>query len=176
METPPTTAQCPSSSAWLTDSVRVAGWACVLSLAVAVGPAVADNDVGEKTFKERCVVCHQEDARGAAGVAPSLAGTLSRHLGSVEGKQYLAQILVSGMVGPIDTEGHKFSGLMPSFRADLSDAEIAATINYVLRTFNGVADAGATSPITSQDVSRAAATNPAPAGTRALRQSLLVAR
>jgi mono/diheme cytochrome c family protein len=151
-------------------------WVLLLSLVGVVSPALADNDVGEKTFKERCVVCHQEDAHGAAGVAPSLVGTLAHHVQSDDGKRYLAQILISGMVGTIDTEGHKFNGLMPSFRADLSDAEIAATINYVLRTFNGVSDANTTSPITPQDVSTASATNPAPAGTRALRQSLLVAR
>ena len=156
--------------------MRAAAWAFLLVLTGAIGPALADNDVGEKTFKERCVVCHQEDAHGAAGVAPSLAGTLARHLGSAAGKRYLAQILISGMVGPIDTEGHKFSGLMPSFRADLSDAEIAATINYVLRTFNGVSAANATGPITPQDVSTAAASNPVPGDTRVLRQSLLVAR
>ena len=156
--------------------MRAAAWVLLLSLAFGFGPALADNEVGEKIFKERCVVCHQEDARGAAGVAPSLAGTLARHLDSVDGKRYLAQILISGMVGPIDTEGHKFNGLMPSFRADLSDADIAATINYVLATFNGVSNASATSPITPQDVSAAAATSPVPAATRALRQSLLVAR
>jgi mono/diheme cytochrome c family protein len=144
----------------------------LLSIAAATGTVLADNDTGQKIFKDRCVVCHQEDAHGAAGVAPSLAGTLARHLGSVEGKRYLAQILISGMVGSIDTEGHKFSGLMPSFRADLSDADIAATINYVLGTFNGVSDASATSPITPQDVTTAAATNPDPGATRTLRQSL----
>ena len=128
--------------------MRAVACMLLLSLAGAIGPALADNDVGEKAFKERCVVCHQEDAHGAAGVAPSLAGTLARHLDSAAGKRYLAQILISGMIGPIDTEGHKFSGLMPSFRADLDDAEIAATLNYVLRTFNGVSAANATSPIT----------------------------
>jgi mono/diheme cytochrome c family protein len=153
-------------------TVRAVGFMLLLSVAGAVGPALADNDTGQKIFKDRCVVCHQEDGHGAAGVAPSLAGTLARHLGSAEGKHYLAQILISGMVGSIDTEGHKFSGLMPSFRADLSDTDIAATINYVLGTFNGVSDATATSPITPQDVSTAAATNPAPSETRALRQSL----
>jgi mono/diheme cytochrome c family protein len=156
--------------------VRAAAGMGLLSLAFAVAPAMADNAVGEKIFKERCVVCHQEDAHGAAGVAPSLAGTLARHLDSADGKRYLAQILISGMVGPIDTEGHKFNGLMPSFRADLSDADIAATINYVLATFNGVSSASATDPITPQDVSTASAASPAPASTRALRQSLLVAR
>ena len=156
--------------------MRIGAWMLLLSLTGAVGPALADNDVGEKTFKERCVVCHQEDAHGAAGVAPSLAGTLARHLDSAAGKRYLAQILISGMVGPIDTEGRKFSGLMPSFRADLSDTEIAATINYVLGAFNGVRDSSVTSPITPQEVSAASATNPVASDTRTLRQSLPVAR
>jgi hypothetical protein len=94
------------------------------------------------------------------------------YLVSAEGKRYLAQILVSGMIGPIDTEGHKFSGLMPSFRADLSDAEIAATVNYVLGTYNGVSDADATKPIAPEAVTAAGAANPIATATRALRQSL----
>ena len=157
--------------------MRAAAWTFLFALSgVTALPAFADNDVGQKIFKERCVLCHQEDAHGATGVAPSLVGTLASHLGSAAGKRYLAQILISGMVGPIDTEGHKFSGLMPSFRADLSDAEIAATINYVLGTFNGVSDTGATKPIAPEDVSAASATNPVATDTRTLRQSLLVAR
>jgi hypothetical protein len=53
---------------------------------------------------------------------------------------------------------------------------MAATINYVLGTFNGVSDTGATKPIAPEDVTAASATNPVAADTRALRQSLLVAR
>jgi mono/diheme cytochrome c family protein len=141
-----------------------------------MSPASEANDLGQKIFKERCVLCHQADAHGAAGVAPSLAGTLASYLGAGDGKRYLAQILVSGMIGPIDTEGHKFSGLMPSFRADLSDAEIAATINYVLETYNDVSDAGATMPIAPEDVAAVSATHPVASATRAMRQSLGVPR
>jgi mono/diheme cytochrome c family protein len=137
-----------------------------------ITPALGANEVGQKIFKERCVLCHQEDAHGAAGVAPSLVGTLAPYLTSAEGKHYLAQILVSGMIGPIDTEGHRFNGMMPSFRAELSDADIAAIINYVLGTFNGVSDAGATTPIAPDDVTAAGASNPIATSTRALRQSL----
>jgi mono/diheme cytochrome c family protein len=153
-----------------------AAWPFLLALGWVISPALGANDFGQKTFKERCVLCHQEDAHGAAGVAPSLVGTLVPYLGSAEGKRYLAQILVSGMIGPIDTEGHKFSGLMPSFRADLSDAEIAATINYVLGTYNDVSNAGATMPIAPEDVTAVSAANPVASSTRALRQSLGVPR
>jgi mono/diheme cytochrome c family protein len=156
--------------------MRAPPWCFLLALGGFIGPAFGANDLGQKIFKERCALCHQDDAHGAAGVAPSLAGTLARYLGSAEGKRYLAQILVSGMIGPIDTEGHKFSGLMPSFRAELSDAEIAAIINFVLGTYNGVNDAGATTPIAPQDVTAASAANPMATATRALRQSLGVPR
>jgi mono/diheme cytochrome c family protein len=152
--------------------VRAGAWSFLLALGGVVGPAFGADQLGQKIFKERCVLCHQEDAHGAAGVAPSLVGTLVPYLVSAEGKRYLAQILVSGMIGPIDTEGHKFSGLMPSFRADLSDAEIAATVNYVLGTYNGVSDADATKPIAPEAVAAASAANPVATGTRALRQSL----
>src|ERR1700676_2986291 len=127
--------------------MRSVAWLLLWALGASISPAIGGNDIGQKLFKERCVLCHQEDAHGAAGVAPSLVGTLVPYPASAEGKRYLAQILISGMIGPIDTEGQKFNGLMPSFRADLSDAEIAATVNYVLGTYNGVIDAGATIPI-----------------------------
>jgi mono/diheme cytochrome c family protein len=156
--------------------VRAVAWSFLLALGEVISPASEANDLGQKIFKERCVLCHQTDAHGAAGVAPSLAGTLVPYLGSADGKRYLAQILVSGMIGPIDTDGRKFSGLMPSFRADLSDAEIAATINYVLGTYNDVSDAGATMPIAPEDVAAVTAANPVATGTRALRQSLGVPR
>jgi mono/diheme cytochrome c family protein len=152
--------------------MRSVAWLLLWALGASISPAIGANDIGQKLFKERCVLCHQEDAHGAAGVAPSLVGTLVPYLASAEGKRYLAQILISGMIGPIDTEGHKFNGMMPSFRADLSDTEIAAVINYVLGSFDGVSDAGATTPVAPEDVAAASASNPIATGTRTLRQAL----
>jgi mono/diheme cytochrome c family protein len=155
--------------------MRPVAWLLLGALGGIISPALGANEVGQKIFKERCALCHQEDAHGAAGVAPSLAGTLVPYLSSSEGKRYLAQILISGMIGPIDTEGHKFNGLMPSFRAELSDTDIAAIINYVLGTFNGVSDTGATMPVAPDEVTAAGAPNPSATSTRALRQSLRAA-
>jgi mono/diheme cytochrome c family protein len=152
--------------------MRSVAWLLLWALGAGISPAIGGNDVGQRIFKERCVLCHQEDAHGAAGVAPSLVGTLVPYLASAEGKRYLAQILISGMFGPIDTEGHKFNGMMPSFRADLSDTDIAAVINFVLGTFNDVSDAGAATPVAPEDVAAAGASNPIASGTRALRQVL----
>jgi len=65
---------------------------------------------------------------------------------------------------------------MPVFGADLSDVEIAAVIDYVLATYNGVTDATATSPIAPEDVAAARARNPVATDTRKLRESLGVPR
>jgi mono/diheme cytochrome c family protein len=135
---------------------------------LAAGPAFADA-TGQSIFNERCALCHQADAHGAPGVAPSLAGTLARYVNTPDGVAYLSQIVLSGMVGKIQTEGHSFSGLMPSFAADFSDAQVAAVVDYVLATYNGVAKP----PVTAQDVAAARAKNQVGQQTRHLREKIL---
>jgi mono/diheme cytochrome c family protein len=140
----------------------------LLVLLALSSPAFAE-DPGAAIFNERCALCHQPDAHGAPGVAPSLAGTLARYTQSPDGIRYLSQIVLSGMVGKIPTEGHSFSGLMPSFAADFSDAQIAAVVDYVLVTYNG-----AHKPlITAQDVAQARTANPVATQTRHLREKIL---
>jgi mono/diheme cytochrome c family protein len=141
--------------------------ACLL-LAGPLCARAADPD-GAAIFNERCALCHQPDAHGAPGVAPSLAGTLARYTASPDGVRYLSQIVLSGMVGKIPTEGHSFSGLMPNFETDFSDAQIAAVVDYVLEKYNGVAKP----PITAQDVAQARATHPVATQTRHLREKIL---
>jgi mono/diheme cytochrome c family protein len=143
--------------------------ACFL-LAAPISARAAEAD-GAAIFNERCALCHQADAHGAPGVAPSLAGTLARYTVSPDGVRYLSQIVLSGMVGKIPTEGHSFSGLMPNFENDFSDAQIAAVVDYVLEKYNGV-----TRPvITAQDVAQARATHPVATQTRHLREKILAA-
>jgi len=145
------------------------GTLCVF-LAMASG-ARAQAPSGAAIFNERCALCHQPDAHGAPGVAPSLAGTLARYTATPDGRKYLAQIVLSGMVGKIQTEGHSFSGLMPNFENDFSDAQIAAVVDYVLTTYNGVAKP----VVTAQDVAQARAVHPVATQTRHLREKIFAA-
>jgi len=142
-----------------------------LAALLASGGARAADAPGAAIFNERCALCHQADAHGAPGVAPSLAGTLVPYTKTPDGIKYLSQIVVSGMVGKIPTEGHNFSGLMPSFADDFSDAQIAAVVDYVLATYNGIAKP----PITAQDVAAARAEKPVATQTRHLREKILAA-
>jgi mono/diheme cytochrome c family protein len=95
---------------------------------------------GAGLYVAHCVACHQPEGQGAPGVAPPLAGNVGRHAGNPEGRNYLARVPLTGMVGSITVDGVRYLGNnMPSFAA-LSDADIASVLGYVLRDFNGVAD------------------------------------
>jgi mono/diheme cytochrome c family protein len=109
-----------------------AGTVALLTIA-ASGPLRAD---GARLYETHCVACHQPDGNGSEGLAPPLAGVLAKRAQSPNGREYLAQVLVSGMVGNITSRGIKYNGNMPA--ATLSDEELAAVMGYVLTTFNAV--------------------------------------
>jgi len=123
---------------------------------------------GQATYEAQCAACHQPDGAGAAGLAPPLRDHLAHYLSTEAGRAYLAQILISGMVGPITVDGVPFSGLMPSF-AMLDDDTLAKTINYVLVAMNGVGPA-----ITPQSIAAARANRLTPVATRKLRSIIIM--
>jgi mono/diheme cytochrome c family protein len=94
----------------------------------AAAPAAAD---GAQIFASRCASCHQTSGAGLAGVFPPLAG--SEWVNGDAGK--VADILLLGVSGPITVKGATFSGMMPAFGHQLSDAEIAAVASYVRASF-----------------------------------------
>jgi mono/diheme cytochrome c family protein len=146
----------------------------VLAFAVALlnaGPCLA-ADSGAAIFAANCALCHGADGAGAPGVAPALAGTLAGYTQSQSGRQYLSQILMSGMVGAIQTQGHRFSGLMPSFSDRLSNEDAAAVLAYVLGHFNGAK----TQIVAPADIAKARAANPSSNETHRLRLSLQAAK
>jgi len=111
----------------------LAGSAALLMVA-ASGPLQAAD--GAKLYEAHCMACHQPDGNGAEGLAPPVAGVLAKRAQSTNGREYLAQVLVSGMIGKITSRGIKYDGAMPA--STLSDAELAAVMGYVLTTFNMV--------------------------------------
>ena len=100
-------------------------------LLVTAGPAAADDvpmvkngkfimQDGEAIFKNVCQGCHMPDAKGAvgAGAYPALAGNAK-----LEEAGYPVGIVVHGQKG------------MPPFGPFLSDAQVAAVVNYVRSHF-----------------------------------------
>ncbi|MBK7768701.1 MAG: cytochrome c [Sulfuritalea sp.] len=104
---------------------------CALLACVGSGPVSAD---GAALYTTHCVACHQPDGNGAEGLAPPVAGVLGKLAGVPGGREYLAQVMVSGMVGKITSRGVKYDGSMPAVA--LTDEEMASVMGYVLSTFN----------------------------------------
>lgn len=139
-------------------------WMAALAL-LAMAPAAA-QDAGAAVFNANCVVCHQSKGEGAPGFAPRLAGTLAERAKTESGRRYLAQLVVSGMMGPITSGGEKFNDAMPGFAA-LRDEDIVAVLGYVLGDLNAVPGE---SRVTPDDVSLARRRVMSPSEVRRLRE------
>jgi len=80
----------------------------------------------------QCAGCHQTTGQGIAGAFPPLAKELPRIVSKGEaGRQYLIQVVLFGLQGPIVAQGKTYNGVMPSF-GYLSDDDLAAVLNHVL--------------------------------------------
>jgi mono/diheme cytochrome c family protein len=91
-------------------------------------PQMIDGGV---LYTARCAACHQADGKGVAGAFPPLAGSEW-----VDGKpDMVARILLLGVEGPISVKGADYSGTMPAFGGQLSDAELVAVVNHVRTSF-----------------------------------------
>ncbi len=100
-----------------------------MSGALAAGPALAAD--GAALFATDCSACHQAQGEGIAGAFPALAGNVF-----VQGPpEAVARTVMNGRGG------------MPSFRADLSDADSAAVLSYVRQAWGNKA-----APITPAQV------------------------
>jgi mono/diheme cytochrome c family protein len=82
---------------------------------------------GEALFTARCAACHQASGAGLAGVFPPLAGSEW-----VQGKDStLVAIVLNGIVGELTVRSQTYNGVMPPFKDQLTDAEIAAIATYL---------------------------------------------
>jgi cbb3-type cytochrome c oxidase subunit III len=82
---------------------------------------------GKAIFLVNCAVCHQATGRGG-GPYPPLAG--NPDVNQVDSAS-LIQTVLNGRTGPITVNGTQYGGNMPSWRGQLSDAQIAAVLTYV---------------------------------------------
>jgi mono/diheme cytochrome c family protein len=109
----------------------------VIVAAAATSWAAAAGDVtGADLYGKHCIACHQANGEGAPGIAAPISGTLLGLAKTPAGRDFLAQIMVSGMVGTISSHGMRYLGNMPAFNA-LADGELASVMNHVLLAFNG---------------------------------------
>jgi mono/diheme cytochrome c family protein/glucose/arabinose dehydrogenase len=97
--------------------------------AAAVAPLTAEEqqrfESGKEVYDRLCIACHQPDGRGREGLAPALAGSPF-----VAGR--------AGIMARIVIHGKEGKALMPPL-GTLSDADIAAVLTFVRRSFGHTA-------------------------------------
>lgn len=99
----------------------------------ALPPAALAHADGEKIFRHICQGCHMPDARGASGAGsfPALAG--DPRLASA---RYAAAIILHGRRNmPAFGPRPDLRGFDAMLHVDLSDAQIAAVVNFIRSHF-----------------------------------------
>jgi len=122
------------------------------------------------TVYQNCAACHQPQGTGLPGAFPPLAGHVPTLLAAQGGRDYVVRVLLYGLQGPITVDGKTYNGAMPSW-AHLSDAELAAVIDYVSTSWGDEFPSGQ-QPYTANDVEEARAKELTPQEVHDLRETL----
>jgi mono/diheme cytochrome c family protein len=111
---------------------------------------------GAAIFSARCAACHQATGAGLPGVFPPLAGS-----NWVNGRDTtVIQIVLHGIQGSLTVNGVTYNGAMPTFGAQLSDAEIAAVLTHVRSHWGNTAGAVRAQLVTAQRAATAQRNEP----------------
>ena len=103
---------------------------------------------GKAIFAARCATCHQASGLGA-GPFPPLAG--NPDVVAADTKDVIGTVL-NGKSGAITILGKQYSGAMPAWKGQLTNAEIAAVLTYVRSAWTNKAPS-----VTEEQVAAAAA-------------------
>lgn len=87
---------------------------------------------GRDIYLTRCTSCHQVDGGGIPKNCPPFQGS-PRLAGPSED---LIRLMLLGQRGPLERDGKTYNGIMPSWRADLTDEQTAEVLNYLFTTWS----------------------------------------
>lgn len=98
--------------------------------------AAEPDSPGARIYAEQCAACHRPNGEGVSGAFPPHRG----HVGAlyaaegdeIDGRDYLARVLLHGLTGPIVVDGERYDGNMPAWGEALGEAQIAEVLNYLL--------------------------------------------
>jgi mono/diheme cytochrome c family protein len=95
------------------------------SAAAMKNPASASD--GATVYLTDCSSCHQTNGQGVSGAFPPLAGNAV-----VTGNPVaVIAIVKNGLEGRVTVNNAAYSGIMPSWKGQISDDQIAAVISYI---------------------------------------------
>jgi ubiquinol-cytochrome c reductase cytochrome b subunit len=93
----------------------------------AVAAAGGGADAGAKIFAANCTGCHGAQGAGTPGAFPPLAGNPD-----VSGPpEKIIHTLLYGLNGALTVNGKPYNGVMPPWKGQLSNADIANVVTYI---------------------------------------------
>jgi mono/diheme cytochrome c family protein len=93
--------------------------------------------LGEQLYKKNCQACHQAGGGGLGTTFPPLDGSEW-----VQGDpERLTAIVLHGISGEITVKGQTYRGVMPPFKAQLEQHEVAAVTSYLRSSWSNQASA-----------------------------------
>jgi mono/diheme cytochrome c family protein len=119
-------------------------------------------------FANHCAVCHGPQAAGIPGSFPSLHEQVVAFAKAPPGRDYLAMVVTTGLVGDLLVGGITYRGVMPA-QSGLSESDVAAVLNYLASSLGRNKSAAA--PFTAKEVTEIRARHPdkTPMATHVLR-------
>ncbi|HEX3456590.1 MAG TPA: c-type cytochrome [Candidatus Baltobacteraceae bacterium] len=103
---------------------------------------------GEALFAAHCATCHQPSG-GGTDAFPPLAGN---PVVAAANPGTMIAVIVNGRTGPLTVNGKTYNGQMPTWKGQLSNADIASVATYVRSSWGNGASA-----VTEQEVAAAGA-------------------
>jgi cbb3-type cytochrome c oxidase subunit III len=103
---------------------------------------------GEALFAAHCATCHQATGQGTAAFPP-LAG--NSVITAIDPTAMIA-VIANGRSGPLTVNGKTYNGTMPTWRGQLTNADIASVATYVRSAWGNNAP-----PVTEDQVAAAGA-------------------
>ena len=105
--------------------------------------AMTGGKNGGAIFTANCQSCHQANGKGQPGAFPPLAGN-----SVVTGDAAkVIHIVKDGLTGKIMVGTQSYNGMMPSWKASLSNADIAAVVTYIRSSWGNHAPAVTTAQV-----------------------------
>lgn len=149
--------------AWAIYYILTANPSAVASLGdqrVPATLAAGGNDAGvidgRQLFTANCQACHQATGQGLPGVFPPLANATW-----VTGDEHvLTQIVLHGLIGPIEVAGVTYNGAMPAFGAQLNDEQLAAVLSFIRHEWGNASPAVETATVQASRAATESRTEP----------------
>lgn len=128
---------------------------------------------GRRLYARSCAACHGADGTGRPGTFPPLVGHVPAFTAPEGGRDYLIDVLLYGLSGPIEADGTTYRGFMPPV-SRLDDQQIADVLNYSLGAWGNAAGLpGGFEPLEADEVSARRGRELGPADIHARRQRLM---